>query len=70
MELGVQVMGCITASCIPVLVRSICAAIALRGLVGFLRGLLGLLRAKLARLGLETNGWTLGAIAAPKNGSS
>lgn len=68
---GVHVIGCITASWMPVLIRSSCAVAALRGLLGFLPGLLGLLRAKLDFLGLVLRGGLLlGAVAVPKKGSS
>ncbi len=59
--LGVQVMGCITASWMPVLMRSsfagaCCAVPALRGLLECLPGLLGLLRARFDFLGLDVGG--------------
>ena len=70
-DIGVHVMGCITASWMPVLMRSSCAVAALEGRLGFLPGLLGLLWAKLDFLGLVLgDGLLLGAVAAPKNGSS
>ena len=58
MVVAVQVMGCFTSSCMPVLMRSSCTApgdvvCALRGL---LLGLLGLSLAKLAFLGLDRTG--------------
>ena len=50
-DAGVQVIGCITASWMPVLIRSSCGVPALLGLLGCLAGLLGFLPAKLAFLG-------------------
>ncbi len=70
-DIGVHVIGCITASWMPVLMRSSCAVPALEGLLGFLPGLLGVLRAELDFLGLVLGGGLLlGAVATPKNGSS
>lgn len=51
-DAGVQVIGCITASWMPVLMRSNCGVLALLGLLGCLPGLLGFLPAKLAFLEL------------------
>lgn len=70
-DIGVHVIGCITASWMPVLMRSSCAVAALEGLLEFLPGLLGVLRAELDFLGLVLRGGLLlGTVAAPKNGSS
>lgn len=67
-----QVIGCITASWIPVLMRSSRAVPALLGLLGCLPGLLGFLLAKPAFLGLargEVAGTNSGAEVLKKGSS-